>query len=183
MVSGQFGKVQGGVVTHTRDPLANPLPGRDATRKAEQDTNIVADLASARSANDIARFADMVDQHRPSKIRPPLASSHDVMRQALAARRLLEISHQVDAVFETPLLANPAWDILLDLFIQRSDRKPISIISLCVTANAPTSTALRYIQAMLDSGAIVKTASTDDSQGLLVELSDTTYSMMQSILS
>lgn len=182
MVTGQSGKVEGGFVTHTGDPQGNRPPSRDVAREMKQDTGNVADLASARSANDIARFADMVDQHRPDGTRPPLGAGHDVMRQALAARHLLEISHQIDTVFGSPLLANPGWDILLDLFIQRSERKQISIISLCVTANAPTSTALRYIQAMLDSGAIVKTPAADDSQGLLVELSDTTYSMMQSIL-
>jgi len=104
------------------------------------------------------------------------------LRQALNARHLLEVSRQVDAAFENPLLSNPGWNILLDLFIQRSERKPVSMISVCIAANAPTSTALRYVQAMLDSGMIVKTHSADDSQELLVELADTTYSAMQSIL-
>ena len=84
------------------------------------------------------------------------------MRSAYTARRLLEISRQANTVLEGSLLSNPGWDILLDLFIQRSEGKRISIISVCVAANAPTSTVLRYIQAMMDSGTIVKRPSPSD---------------------
>lgn len=165
-------------MTHSSEPQT----GQDDRNKQVRRSDNVADLASARSANDIDRIAAMIDQHRPSETRPAPAQEHGLLRQALAARHLLDISRQVDTTFESSLLSNPGWDILLDLFIQRSERRQVSIISVCIAVHAPTSTALRYIQAMLDSGMIVKARPAEGSQELLIELSDATYSKMQSIL-
>ena len=159
------------------------LPPRHFVQPLEgHDESELAGLAIARSTREIERIAAVIDQHRGTEAGGELVEDHDAKRNAFMARRLLEISHQVDSVFEGPLLANPGWDILLDLFIQRSEGKRISIISVCIAANAPTSTALRYIQAMLDSGAIVKAHPVEGSLELLIELSDATYSKMQSIL-
>ena len=127
--------------------------------------------------------ASMIDQRRASDNGAAPVTDLDSMRQALNARYLTEISRRVDATLENPLLSNPGWNILLDLFVHRSEGKPIGIIDLCIAANTPTSTALRYVQAMLDSGVIIKIQATDESQQLVVQLSDATYSAMRSILS
>jgi hypothetical protein len=142
----------------------------------------LAGLAVARSTREIERIAAVIDQHRGTEAGGELVEDHDAKRNAFMARRLLEISHQVDSVFEGPLLANPGWDILLDLFIQRSEGKRISIISVCIAANAPTSTVLRYLQAMMDVGTIIRSRSVEDSQGLLISLSDEAYAKMKAIL-
>lgn len=155
---------------------------RRESQTGQSEADKVTDLASARSASEIDRIAAAIDKHRQSGTKPSSVHEHDATRQALAARHLLVISRQVETAFKSPLLSNPAWDILLDLFIQRTERKPASIISVCIAANAPTSTALRYMQAMLDSGMIVKRPSADDDRELLVDLSDATYAMMRSIL-
>lgn len=161
----------------------NLPPGQNEPQLEGHDVSKVTDLAVARSAREIGRIAAFVDQHRGNDGGAELVESRDAMRSAYTARRLLEISRQANAVLEGSLLSNPGWDILLDLFIQRSEGKRISIISVCVAANAPTSTVLRYLQAMMDSGTIVKTSSPDDSQGLLVDLSDTAYAKMSAFLS
>ena len=135
-----------------------------------QDISKVSDLAVARSARQVARISTIVDQKRRDVDTPEPFTDQDILRNAFTARRILEISRQADAMFDGPLLSNPGWDILLDLFIQRSNGKRISIISVCVAANAPTSTVLRYIQAMMDSGTIVKRPSPDDGEGLLIDL-------------
>lgn len=161
----------------------NLPPGQNEPRLEGHDVSKVTDLAVARSAREIGRIAAFVDQHRGNEGGAELIEGRDAMRSAYTARRLLEISRQASAVLEGSLLSNPGWDILLDLFIQRSEGKRISIISVCVAANAPTSTVLRYLQALMDSGTIVKASSPDDSQGLLVELSDAAYAKMSAILS
>ena len=157
-------------------------PKQDGPRFAEQDTGKVSDLAVARSAREIARVSAILDQNRGTSEAPRLFNEDDAVRNVLMARRLLDISRQADTMFDGPLLSNPAWDILLDLYIQRSEGKRISIISVCVAANAPTSTVLRYIEAMIDSGTIVKIPSLEDSESLLIDLSETAYARMNSIL-
>lgn len=158
-------------------PPSRYVPPLDGPEESE-----LTDLAVARSSRDIERIAAAIDQHRGIEAGDVLVEDLDAKRNAFMARRLLEISHQIDGVFEGPLLANPGWDILLDLFIQRSEGKRISIISVCIAANAPTSTVLRYLQAMMDAGTITRSASVEDSQGLLISLSDEAYAKMKAIL-
>lgn len=158
-------------------------PRQKEPRLEGHEVSKVTDLAVARSAREISRIAAIVDQQRGNEMEAELVEDQSAMRSASTARRLLEISRQTHAVLDGPLLSNPGWDILLDLFIQRSKGKRISIISVCIAANAPTSTVLRYLQALMDSGTIIKTLSPDDSQGHLIELSDVAYARMNAILS
>jgi hypothetical protein len=160
----------------------NLPPKQDEPRLEGHDTSKVSDLTVARSARETARISAMVDLKRGNVEPPEILTDQDIRRNTQSARRLLEISRQAETMFEGPLLSNPGWDILLDLFIQRNEGKRISIISVCVAANAPTSTVLRYIQAMIDSGAIVKKPSLDDSESLLIDLSDAAFARMNSIL-
>lgn len=160
----------------------NLPPEHDEPRHDEQGGSKVSDLAAARSAREISRISANVDQKRTNAEPPEIVVDRDLKRNALTARRLLDISRMAETMFDGPLLSNPGWDIMLDLYIQRSEGKRISIISVCVAANAPTSTVLRYIQAMMDSGTIVKRPSLDDSESLLIDLSEAAYARMHSIL-
>ncbi len=160
----------------------NLPPEHDDPRLDEQAGSKVSDLAAARSAREISRISANVDQKRSDSEAPEIVMDRDAKHNASTARRLLDIGRQAETMFDGPLLSNPGWDILLDLYIQRSEGKPISIISVCVAANAPTSTVLRYIQAMLDSGTIVKRPSLDDSESLLIDLSEAAYARMHNIL-
>jgi hypothetical protein len=160
----------------------NLPPKQDGPRFEGHDIGKVSDLAVARSAREIARSSANIDRNRGIVEVAETFTDHDIMRNTHTARRLLEVSRQVENMFDAPLLSNPGWDILLDLFIQHSEGKRTSIISVCVAANAPTSTVLRYIQAMMDSGTIIKTPSLDDSESLLIDLSEAAFARMNSIL-
>lgn len=46
------------------------------------------------------------------------------------------------------LYSDPAWDILLDLYIREKSRVPTSVSSACIAARAPATTALRYISSL-----------------------------------
>lgn len=48
----------------------------------------------------------------------------------------------------------PAWDILLDLFIHEAKGRHLSMSALCVTAAIPTSSAMKLIQRMCDDGIL-----------------------------
>lgn len=160
----------------------NVPPGRDEPQSLQTRPSKVTDLATARSAREIDRIAAAIDRHRDRDSVAEIIEDHDTVRKILSARRLLEISRQVDVAFDGPFLSNPGWDILLDLFIQRSEGKRISVISVCIAANAPTSTVLRYLQALMDAGTVNKIESPDDHQGMLIELSDSAYAKMKNIL-
>ena len=53
-------------------------------------------------------------------------------------------------------LGEPAWDILLDLTIAQYWRRETSVTSLCIAADVPSTTALRWISGMTKAGLIVR---------------------------
>jgi DNA-binding MarR family transcriptional regulator len=50
--------------------------------------------------------------------------------------------------FDAELFADPAWDMLLELFAAERGQHKISVSSLCVGSNVPATTALRWIQTL-----------------------------------
>ena len=83
------------------------------------------------------------------------------------ARRRLLRRHIVGS---KKYLGEPAWDMLIDLFIQHCEEKKTCTGDLCVSSNLPLSTALRLVQRMCDDGLIQKVADTSDGRRQIVEL-------------
>lgn len=83
------------------------------------------------------------------------------------ARRRLLRRHIVGSM---KYLGEPAWDMLIDLFIQHCEEKKTSTGDLCVSSELPLSTALRLVQRMCDDGLIQKVADTSDGRRQIVEL-------------
>ena len=57
--------------------------------------------------------------------------------------------------FPPGLFADPAWDMLLDLYLARSEGRPVSVSSLCIAAGVPPTTALRW-QCQLEKNGLIK---------------------------
>lgn len=60
------------------------------------------------------------------------------------------------AVLEGDWFADPAWDLLLDLFAAQSLGRRVSISSACIAANVPPTTALRWIDKLVDDGVLLR---------------------------
>ena len=58
--------------------------------------------------------------------------------------------------FKAELFADPAWDMLLDLYRAELDQYRVSVTSLCTASGVPTSTALRWLKALEDGGLITR---------------------------
>jgi len=76
----------------------------------------------------------------------------DSARATYAARRLR------DRMFGDQLFSDPAWDLLLDLYIAHWEGRPVSVKSACIAASVPQTTALRYIAHMVEL-ALIKRSS------------------------
>ncbi|URW75157.1 hypothetical protein M9980_11450 [Sphingomonas donggukensis] len=68
------------------------------------------------------------------------------VRNLIRARRLRS------GFFPGELFADPAWDMLLDLFAAGIEHRRVSVSSLCIAAAVPGTTALRWIGTMVDAG-------------------------------
>ncbi|KPP93225.1 MarR family transcriptional regulator [Erythrobacter sp. HL-111] len=86
-------------------------------------------------------------------------------RKAYAARR------RRGAIFGSPdLFGEPAWDILLDLYIAHVERKDVSVSSACIGSAAPPTTGLRWLGVLAEAGFVRREHDPCDQRRVLVRL-------------
>ena len=71
------------------------------------------------------------------------------------------------------IFADPAWDILLELFRAELCQERVSVSNLCIASQVPFSTALRWISRLQDDGLICRSADPIDGRRYYIRL---TYS-------
>lgn len=74
------------------------------------------------------------------------------------------------AFFDKDLFGEPAWDMLLDLFIANASERRLSITALCYGSGAPQTTALRWINVLEDRGLIERRSDKQDKRRSWVSL-------------
>lgn len=89
------------------------------------------------------------------------------------ARLLYDMRRRRMASFgDAELFGEPAWDILLDLYIAHASGNPVSITSACIGAAVPATTALRHLGQLHDEGLIVRENDPRDQRRTHVRLSE-----------
>ncbi|MPT24907.1 MAG: response regulator [Starkeya sp.] len=87
-----------------------------------------------------------------------------------------------DAIFQSDLFSDPAWDMLLDLAVAEASGRPISVTSLCIASGAPTTTALRRIDELRDAGLIERRPDPADRRRIIVELTESGRQRMETFV-
>lgn len=100
----------------------------------------------------------------------------DGLRQLIQWRRLRE-RH-----FGPGLFADPAWDILIELAASHVERRSVPVSSLCAAAAVPSTTALRWINILVDRGLVVRESDPRDKRRVYVRLSQTGLQKMEAYL-
>jgi len=103
-------------------------------------------------------------------------------RLAAVAGRLIAARIERERHFPGDLFGEPAWDMLLDLFVARIEGRMAYISSACVAARTPPTTALRYIRYLERSGQVIRTPDGNDGRRFNLTLSDQAYRAMQAAL-
>jgi DNA-binding MarR family transcriptional regulator len=75
-------------------------------------------------------------------------------------------------VFGEDLFAEPAWDMLLDLYANYRLNRTVTIGDLCVASRAPMSTALRWLGLLERNNLVRRTADPLDRRRAFVALTD-----------
>lgn len=89
----------------------------------------------------------------------------DYARDMYRARRL-----RARAFGDESLFGEPAWDLMLDLFIAESEEKPLSVTAACIGAAVPTSTALRWIVILEARGLVRRENDPTDARRVFLHL-------------
>lgn len=96
------------------------------------------------------------------------------------ARYLYRLRRLRNRVFEDPdLFGEPAWDMLLDLYIAANEGKRVSVTSACIGAAVPTTTALRWIGILEQRGLLRREADTLDGRRIFVRLTEHGCALME----
>jgi DNA-binding MarR family transcriptional regulator len=74
--------------------------------------------------------------------------------------------------FPADLMSEPAWDILLDLYIEKARGRTVSITSACIASNVPPTTALRWLSLLAEGGWIIRNEDVQDRRRSFVRLSE-----------
>lgn len=121
----------------------------------------------AREANDASSVAKLADLHR------------DDPMWLLIARQTYRDRRRREEIFrDADLFGEPAWDILLDLFIAAKEGKRISITSACIGAAAPSTTALRWLNILERESLIEREGDAHDMRRSYVRLTAAGYAKM-----
>lgn len=99
--------------------------------------------------------------------REPAAPDPDPVayaRQLLAAHK-----QRVQLLGDIPV-GEPAWEILLYLFLQDADGQPTSVSDACLASGVPTTTGLRYLAYLTQRGHVVREPDPEDARRTLVRL-------------
>lgn len=77
-------------------------------------------------------------------------------RRILVAEWLYRSREVRPGVEDSRLFGEPAWDMLLDLYIHQAKGLATSVTSACIGSHAPPTTALRYVEVLHEQGWIEK---------------------------
>ncbi|GAB4484466.1 MAG: hypothetical protein OHK0018_16210 [Erythrobacter tepidarius] len=103
---------------------------------------------------------------------PGRAVPHGERRYLTLARQTYALRRKRNAIFGNPeLFGEPAWDILLDLYVAHGEAKPVSVSSACIGSAAPPTTGLRWLGVLADEGLVVRENDPEDNRRVLVRLS------------
>ena len=98
----------------------------------------------------------MLADERPFEIR------EDHIQSLLLARRAR------DELLGEDLFSDPAWDLLLHLYVESAAGKQVAISGLCSAAKVRPTTGLRWINLLVDAGLLEKSDDPEDARIVFV---------------
>ncbi len=156
-----------GIILVHNHPSGDPTPSAEdieATRRLDQIGRSL-DIAVVDHIVVTSAYAHHIVNRDALAGAPPETSSY-----TFRSRRTGSLDASVDAAYENAkaamrrrllrqqlfgapeLFGDPAWEMLVDLFVHECERKRLSISALCVTSSIPMSSALRLAQRLCDAG-------------------------------
>ena len=110
------------------------------------------------------------DQEEEPEASSPIPSLGDWLDTALDA---YNTRRKREKVFGAPqLFGEPTWDILLDLFIAELKNTRMQTTSVCIGAQVPQTTALRWIALLEKENLVTRYRDKSDSRRVYIQMTD-----------
>ncbi|HEX7857682.1 MAG TPA: hypothetical protein VF503_28735 [Sphingobium sp.] len=122
----------------------------------------------------LLEIATELDRLQGSSSEDRLRSIKETSTSALAmtAEALLRAIDQRAHYLDSSLFSDPAWCILLDLYVHDARQRSVSVSSACIGARVPPTTALRWISLLVERGMIQRTPDAIDARRVYLTLTD-----------
>ncbi|MCC6925401.1 hypothetical protein [Novosphingobium sp.] len=156
------------IVSLAQEVSNSSIRPTDPTSESSMPTRSFLFGELARTASDLRADEGSLIKRQ---VRPPLPDPR-LIRNILRQRRLRS------QYFDDGLFADPAWDILLDLTAARAEHERVSVTSACIASGVPSTTALRWIQQLLEVGLLDRTEDDRDRRRAFISLSDSAAERM-----
>jgi DNA-binding MarR family transcriptional regulator len=147
------------------------LSGQDAREIAR----LLRLLESPESAKNVSQLLEVTEQdNSPSALLP--------RGQLLArARAVLSERRRRAQFFSSGLFGEPAWDMLLGLYIMNG--KPLQFGKLVNLVGAPQTTAIRWLKHLEDEGLVARRSDPDDARLVRMELLERALDLLDAYFS
>jgi hypothetical protein len=133
-------------------------------------------------AEEVERIASMLSALSEENEAAAEAAKGKVRVDAGLVRGIIRSRRLRDQFFRSDLFADPAWDMMLDLFAARLEQRKVAVSSLCIAAAVPPTTALRWIKSLCDQGLFVRKADPEDGRRVFIELGDAPAAALEAYL-
>jgi DNA-binding MarR family transcriptional regulator len=87
-------------------------------------------------------------------------------------RELLRLRRNRERFFPQEIFADPAWDILLELYAAELGQHRIAVSSVCAAAAVPATTALRWINTLEENQLVQRMNDRFDCRRVFLSLTD-----------
>lgn len=140
----------------------------------------------AQLSEEAARIADTLASLSEGELTVPAAQeAGDDDGEEVGAgqvRAIIRARRMRDQYFRGEIFADPAFDMLLDLYAARLEGHRVAVSSLCIAAAVPATTALRWIKQLTDRGLFVRQADPQDGRRIYIDLSEAAANAMGNYL-
>jgi hypothetical protein len=119
---------------------------------------------------------------RSATQRPPRQPADVSARSLTTARRMIRERARRQNYFDAGLFADPAWDMMLDLFVAEAEGRETPVMNLCLSSQVPETTTLRWVKTLEHAGVFIRQKDDHDQRRVLVRLSPSAATAMAAYL-
>lgn len=118
------------------------------------------------AADQIAQMAEILAKE---ELPPQSAPVSEADYEAIASRHY-SFRRRRAKILGSNIACGPAWDILLDLFINHYRNRKVAVSDATIAASCPHATALRWIEVLMSVGIVRKEPDPNDARRSFVVL-------------
>jgi len=128
---------------------------------------------------------DLVIRVAPKPAAEPANSAEDFGTTALEvlkiAKRGMAVRRRRERILGSGLFSEPAWDILLELYVARAESCDVTVGNACLAASVPMTTALRCGQMLEERAMVYRERDPKDGRRIFLRISDGTFAKLTTL--